>query len=130
MKKFLIISLAVLAIAMLGTSCSKEPKTSTVNIHVVLPDGASVPGRIVFYTDNKADYQKAIDPQAERDLQWVPSDKWETTNEQGLAKILIPMDKSKDMYFLVRHPLVNQYNGVSTFLFKGTEVSLDLMVGE
>ena len=130
MRKFLIISLALLTIVVLGTSCSKEPKTSTVNVHVMLEDGASVPGRIVFYTDNKADFEKAVDPKAEKDALWVPSDKWETTDAQGMAKILIQMDKSKDMYFLVRHPLVNMYNGMSTFIFKGTETNLDFTIGE
>ena len=45
-----------------------------------------------------------------------------------LADVLL--DKSKNVYFLVRHPRVNQYNSISIFVFKGQDQEANFVVGE
>lgn len=122
--------LAVIVAALLITSCSKEPKATTVNVHVQLSDGTPVAERVVFYTADKAVYQKAMDTKDDKDPLWLPSEDFAVSDAQGLAKVVLQLEKSQDMYFLVRHPLVNMYNGTSTFVFKGFDMDLNLKVGE
>ena len=130
MKKILLFVVAIFCATLLFTSCSKEPKTCTITLHVQTPDGKPVPERVVFYTADKAAYEKAIDTKAEKEDLWVPSETIVVTDAQGTAKILLELDKSKNVYFLVRHPRVNQYNSISIFVFKGQDQEADFVVGE
>ena len=129
MKKVLLYAFALFCVALFATSCN-NPKTTVVNVHVQLADGTPVADRLVLYTDDKAAYEKAIDPNAEKDPLWLPSDQGVMSDANGVAKVVLELEKSKNMYFLVRHPLVNMYNSSSTFVFKGFTIDLDLKIGE
>ena len=122
--------LAVIFAALFITSCN-NPKETVVNVHVQLEDGTPAAERIVFYTDDKAVYQKATDPSIDKEADWLPSkENYVISDAQGLAKVVLQLEKSKNMYFLVRHPRANMYNSASTFVFKGTVTDLDLKIGE
>lgn len=129
MKKILLYAFALFCVALFATSCN-NPKTTIVNVHVQLSDGTPVPERLVLYTDDKAAYEKATDPHADLDPLWLPSELGVMSDANGVAKVTLQLEKSKNMYFLVRHPLVNAYNSSWTFVFKGFTTDLDLTIGE
>ena len=103
----------------------------TVTVHVKFGDtGAPAGERFVLYTDDKAAYEKAIDTSVEKEPTWIPSEEGVMSDANGIAKVVLQLEKSKNMYFFVRHPRANVYNAGSTFVFKGFDQDFDLHVSE
>ena len=130
MKKFLLFAFAAICATLMFTSCN-NPKTTTVTVHVKIADtGAPAPGRLVLYTDDKAAYEKAIDTSVKKEPTWIPSEEGVMSDANGIAKVVLQLEKSKNIYFFVQAPFANVYNAGSTFVFKGFDQDFDLVIAE
>ena len=131
MKKILFFAVAAICATLMFTSCNNNPKATTVTVHVKIGGSGEQAGeRFVLYTDDKAAYEKAMDASKDLEPTWIPSEQGVMSDANGVAKVVLQLEKSKNMYFFVRHPRANVYNTATTFVFKGLDQDLDLYVSE